>query len=432
MTAHRRGFAVPMVVAALMLAQPLSAWAAQITRVPFTKQEAARAGTPSQAAKLVVVDNLVYPSGIYGTKPNALDQVDEVIDTMNARLAEQGLSFGNMLQHTWFVKDGAADPIAVLGRFSEAIKRVAPTLGTTLRSVGTIIRVPEMPGNSLVMLDIVAGKPLARGAGVDADGYRRVPFVHGPDGIVETVSGNRIMFTSGMEALNFQNMKLPTSLDEQITVVVDKLEAAFRNHGLTLAQMIQHNIYYRAGADASVIVEKFHAEMNKREPLHKQHPGVGAMYGVNGMAMPAFWLEVDAVGTTAKPADIRSAPYTEVPMDVHKTATVGDLTYLVDVVGQTYAGDMPYPRELDAQIDLAVKNLRDFMKLGNLALGDMVKVRLAVLKGAGTAEYVQGKFHEAMERYAPGYKAKPAAETLLFVEKLDRDLKFMIVPIAAK
>lgn len=419
-----------LAAAALVLASPAT-FAAQITHVPFTAQEAKQPATPALGSRLVVVDNLVYPSGIYGTRANALDQVDEVIGKMNERLASQGLTFGNMIKHTWFVKDGAVDPIAVLTRFGEVTRRVAPTLSEKLRSVGTIVRVPEMPGNSMVMLDIVAGKPLP-GSAAGNDGYKRVPFVHGPGGIVETISGNRIMYTSGMEALDFQTMKFPPSLEDQVKVAVDKLEHAFKSQGLTLAQMVQHNIYYRADASADVIVQTFHDELNRREPLHKLHPGVGAMYGVNGMAMPGFQVEIDAVGTTDKPADIRSAPYASVPMDVHMTAAVGDLTHLVDVVGQTYSGDMPYPKDLDAQIDLAVKNMRDFLKAGGLDLDNLVSVRLAVLKGAGSAEHVQARFHQAIERLVPRYKARPAAETLFYVEKLDRDLKFMVVPIAAK
>jgi enamine deaminase RidA (YjgF/YER057c/UK114 family) len=428
MNFKRLWLAAPLLVAALVLSTALSGWTAEIKRTPFTKQEAAQPENSAQAAKIVTVDNLVFPSGIYGTKPNALDQVDEVIEKMNARLAEQGLTFGNMLQHTWFVKDGV-DPIAVLTRFGEAVNRVAPSL-KKLRSVGTIIRLPEMPGNSMVMLDIVAGKPLARGE--DTDGYKRVPFVYGSQGIVESISGNKIMFTSGMEALDFQNMKLVPNLEDQIAVIVGKLESAFKNHGLSLAQMVQHNIYYKVGADPSVIVQKFHEEMNKREPLHKKYPGVGAMMAVDGMAMPGFWLEIDAVGTTIKPEEIKGVPYAEVAMDVNEVATVGDLSYIVDVVGNEYSGDMKYPEGMDAQIELAVKNLRDFMKPAGLDLSDLVKVRLMVKKGAGAADKVRAKFYQEVARYAPGFKAQPAAETLIFVEKLDRGLVFQVVPIAAK
>jgi len=240
------------------------------------------------------------------------------------------------------------------------------------------------------------------------------------------------MFTAGLEAMDFQRNTLAPTLDEQVTAIVDKLEHAFKSAGLSLAQMVQHNIYYKVGADASAIVEKFHKEINKREPLHKKYPGAGAMMGVDGMAATGFLLEIDAVGTTVKPEQIQGVPFTEVSMDVNKTATVGGLSYIVDVVGAEYANNMAYKDGLDGQIALAVKNLRDFMQQGGLELKDLVKVRLMVKKGAGDAEKVRAKFYEEVARYAPGFKARPAAETLMFVEKLDRELVFQIVAIAAK
>jgi enamine deaminase RidA (YjgF/YER057c/UK114 family) len=319
--------------------------------------------------------------------------------------------------------------MAVLTRFHQVATRLAPSL-KTLRSAGTIIRVPSMPGNSAIMLDIVAGAPLAKGAGTD--GYRRVPFVYGPQEIVETVTGNQIMLTAGLEAMDFQHNTLPPTIEEQVTVVVDKLEHAFKSAGLSLSQMVQHNIYYKMGTDAAVIVQKFHDEINKREPLHKRYPGVGAMMGVDGMAAPGFLLEMDAVGTTLKPQDVKSVPFTEVQMDVCKTATVGGLTFVVDVVGVEYANNMKYPEGLDAQIELTVKNLRDMLQKAGLDLANLVKVRLMVKKGAGDPDKVRAKFYEAVTRYAPAFKTQPAAETLLFVEKLDRELLFQTVAIAAK
>lgn len=429
MSAKKQALTAASLAALLPLGLALPARSAEIVRVPFTKQEAARPENPARASRMVSVDNLVYPSGVYGTRPDPLDQVEEVVETMHARLAGQGLGIGNMLQHTIFVKDGAVDTMAVLDRFHKAATRLAPGLKTR-RSVGTIIRVPEMPGTSAVMLDIVAGKPLAQGA--DTDGYKRVPFVYGPQEIAETVTGGRFMFTAGLEAMDFRNGTLPKTLDEQVTAVVDKLEQAFKRAGLSLAQMVQHNIYYKVGADASAIVEKFHAEINKREPLHKKYPGVGAMMGVDGMAAPGFLLEMDAVGTTAAPEEIKGAPYTEVPMDVDKTATVAGLSHIVDVVGVEYANGMAYKDGLEGQIELTVKNLRDFMRAGGLDLKDLVKVRLMVKKGAGDAEKVRAKFYDALARLAPELKDAPPAETLLYVEKLDREIVFQIVPISAK
>ena len=155
------------------------------------------------------------------------------------------------------------------------------------------------------------------------------------------------------------------------------------------------------------------------------------MMAVNGMAHPSFMLEVDAIGTTAKPEEVKSVPFTETPMDVNKTAGVGGLTFIVDVVGVEYDNNLKYPESLDDQIDLSVKNLRTMMKQAGLDLSDLVKIRLMVRKGAGDAEKVRAKFYQALTKQAPRLKRQPAAETLMYVEKLDRELAFQIVAIAA-
>jgi enamine deaminase RidA (YjgF/YER057c/UK114 family) len=427
----KREWLAALVVTALALSTAVSSWTAEIKRTPFAREEAAQAENSPYAAKMVRVDNWIFPSGIYGTRPDPLDQVDEVIEKMNARLAEQGLSFSDLRQVTYFVKDGAADPVAVLNRSGQAVARLALKRP---RGVGTIIRLPSMPGNSAVMLDIVAGAPLEKGT--DTDGYRRVQAAFGPfKDSIDTISGNGILFTAGFEAMDFQHdFKVPATLEEQVTAVVNKLDNAFKNAGLSLANMVQHNIYYnyKLGVDPSAIVRKFHEEMNKREPLHKSHPGVGAMMGVDGMAHPAFMLEVDAVGTTRKPQEVKYVPFTETPEDVCKTATVGALTYVVDVVGVEYANNLKYPDSLDAQIELAVKNLRDMLRKAGLDLENLVKIRLMVKKGAGDAGKVRSKFYQVLTSYAPALKAQPPAETLMFVEKLDRELAFQIVAIAAR
>ena len=156
------------------------------------------------------------------------------------------------------------------------------------------------------------------------------------------------------------------------------------------------------------------------------------MMGVNGMAHPAFMLEVDAVGTTIKPQEVKCVPFTETPEDVCKTATAGSLTFVVDVVGVEYANNLRYPDSLDAQIELAVKNLRDMLQKAGLDLPNLVKIRLMVKKGAGDPDRVRAKFYQVLAHHAPALKAQPAAETLMFVEKLDRELAFQIVSIAAK
>ncbi len=82
--------------------------AAQAAKIERTKQEGDR------GARVVSVDNLIFPAGFVGTAGDGLAQVDQVVEAAHKLLAERGLGIGAMAQHTVFVKDGAVAPGAVI------------------------------------------------------------------------------------------------------------------------------------------------------------------------------------------------------------------------------------------------------------------------------------------------------------------------------
>jgi enamine deaminase RidA (YjgF/YER057c/UK114 family) len=399
--------------------------AAEIQRTLDPKQKAIG------SAQLVTVNNIVFPAAIYGTDPDPLKQIDEVLEKMHAVLAQRGLGMGNMLQHTIFLKEGSISPMAVLDRFHATARRLAPSL-KELRSVGTIIRVPELPDKrAVIMLDMVAGAPLQKGQG--QDGYTRIPFKFGPEEIAETIADDKILFTAGTEGMDFEHGTIADNIDDQIVTVVKKLDDGVKKAGLTLSNMVQHNIYMTKGSDPMHVIQKFHGELRKHDPEAKNYLGTGSIMIVDGMAGQGFLLEMDAVLTKHSPKDVKRVPFSEIQMDVVKTAALEDLVFVTAMPGADLAKNMAYAKGIDAQIELAVKNVHNALQKSGLALANIVKHRLLLKKEAADIAHVRAKFYEVVNRLAPQFKKNPSAETFLVLEALEApDDLFEVSVIAAR
>lgn len=386
---------------------------------------AAPATKATAAPDAVAAGDLVFPSAAVGTHGKVLEQVDEIVATMDARLRVAGAGgIGNMMQHTIYLKDGAASPIEVLGRFHADARKLAPSL-VTEPSVGTIIRVPEFADkNTLVAVDLVAG------AG-QAGGFARLPFTYGPKEIVETIGTGPLVFTAGLEAMDFQNGKLVPGIDEQIDVIVAKLDGAMRKAGLTVGNMISHNLYITRGTDPIHVIEKFHAATRKYSPGLKDHPSVGTLVLVDGMAVPGFLLEIDAVATKDDPAALKRVPFTEMPMDIAKTVDAGGLVFVAGMEGVDFANGGKVSPDVMQQVDAAARKLDGALRQAGSSVGDVVKYKMYVKKGAD-AEAVRAHFRAAVAKLA-GNKPRKAAETLVIVEGLAGPaLQFEVSAIATR
>jgi enamine deaminase RidA (YjgF/YER057c/UK114 family) len=399
-------------------------------RTSATRQEPGANAAPPEAAAIVSVHNVVFPSAISGNAADPLKQVEEVVEKMHAVLARRGLGIGNMLQHTIFLKDGAALPMDVLQRFHATATRLAPGL-KELRSVGTIIRVPEFPDKlAAVMLEIVAGVPLQKEQG--KDGYNRIPFIFGPQEIAETIGDEKIVFTAGLEAMDFERGTLAEKIDDQIVAIVGKLNAATKRAGLSIGNMIQHNLYVTRGTDPMRVIRKFHEEVQKYAPESKKFPGVGTLMVVDGMAVPGFLMEMDAVAVRRKPESLKRVLFTETRMDVAKAVATGDLVYVSAMPGADFGNNTAMSKNIDDQIEMAVKNVHDALQKTGLSLADMVKHRIVLKRGAADPVQVRAKFYQVVHRLAPALKQIPSAETFLIVEALAAEERvFELIVIAA-
>jgi enamine deaminase RidA (YjgF/YER057c/UK114 family) len=391
------------------------------------KVERVSGGKPgTSTADWVSVGQLVFPSAVAGTHGDALAQVDEIVQRLHDRLAKRGLGIGSMIQHTIFLKNGAADPIKILTRFHEDARRLAPNLEDK-PSVGTIIRVPGFADpNTLVLIDSVAAAPAVKGA---PDDFKRVLFTFGPKEIAESLGVGNLVFSAGMEAMDFEHGTLPSGIDAQIEAVVRKYDAALKKGGVGLANVVSHNLYVTKGSDPMHVIQKFNELARRYAPQMQQTPGVGALAVVDGMAADGFLLESDAIA--ARPPDNYARVPFDVPMDIVKSVAVGDLVFVAGINAMDLKTHVA-PSDAAAQVEVAVNSIDATLRKSGLSIGDVIKQRLFVKTGTDV-EQVRKTFHDAAARLAPQLRKHPAAETVVVVEGFEADaLQFEASVIAAR
>lgn len=124
-------------------------------------------GMQMDICKTLTVGKLVFLSGTEamdsdkgGAVPESMsEQIEVVVRKMNAALEEIGLSIGNMIKHTLYMKKGAADPIEVIQKFHQECYRLAPGLKEK-PSTGTLAVVDGLAVDTFkVEVDAIAAYP---------------------------------------------------------------------------------------------------------------------------------------------------------------------------------------------------------------------------------------------------------------------------------
>ena len=126
------------------------------------------------------------------------------------------------------------------------------------------------------------------------DNFKRVLYTGAHTEICETVQVGNIVFMSGTEALD--NGTVAGTIEEQVAVVVSKMNDALVRCGLTLANMVSHTIYLKKGAAEPIqVLQLFHNECYKYAPDLKTHPSTGTIVVVERLVIEEFMLEIGAI-----------------------------------------------------------------------------------------------------------------------------------------
>ncbi len=129
------------------------------------------------------------------------------------------------------------------------------------------------------------------------DNFQRTFYTGMQMDISKTLRVGNIVFMSGTEAMDpSQGGKVPEDTFKQIEVVVRKMNEALVEIGLSLENLVKHTIYMTKGsADPIQVIRKFHDECYKYAPGLKTRPSTGTLAVIDGLAVPTFKVEVDAV-----------------------------------------------------------------------------------------------------------------------------------------
>jgi enamine deaminase RidA (YjgF/YER057c/UK114 family) len=129
------------------------------------------------------------------------------------------------------------------------------------------------------------------------DNYHRTYYTEMQMDISKTLTVGKLVFLSGTEAMDFsKGGAVPEDINEQIEVVVGKMNAALEEIGLSIENMIKHTIYMKKGAANPVdVIQKFHQECYRLGPGLKEKPSTGTLAVVEGLAVDTFKVEVDAI-----------------------------------------------------------------------------------------------------------------------------------------
>ena len=115
--------------------------------------------------------------------------------------------------------------------------------------------------------------------------------------IAKTLRVGNIVFMSGTEAMDStRGGAVAEDMDEQIKVVVRKMNEALLEIGLSLDNLVKHTIYMTKGSAEPIdVIRKFHDECYKYAPGLRQRPSTGTLAVIDGLAVKTFKIEVDAI-----------------------------------------------------------------------------------------------------------------------------------------
>ena len=222
----------------------------------------------------------------------------------------------------------------------------------------------------------------------------------------------------------------PNDPDRQVETIVNKIQSALRKNGLTIGNMVSHNLYVTKGADPGRVIQKFHELARTLAPGLAKQPSVGTLAVVNGMASPAFLMEFDAIAahpkTKGQPDTYRRFPFVP-PMDIVESVDVDDVIFLSGMEGTESGNGFTNPVR---QVEVAVKKIDDTLKRSGLSIANMVKHKLYIKNGQDV-KALRLAFHKAAQRLSPALAKNPSAETVIVVEGLAGDSMLFEVSIIA-
>jgi len=223
-------------------------------------------------------------------------QLASVLDGMEQTLRRYGVQFSAMLKHTIAIRNDAVDPLAAIEGFHRHCHALAPQLRAE-PSVGTIFRAPRFScEDTLIAVEAVFAK--------HPQGIRRVLFEDMPMDVARALEYRGKIFLTGFEALELLdpargftegNEHVRESLDEQIDVILDKIDSALKGLDADCSILNRLTLYLREDQDPEQVQKRVRvaAETRAGKPLPEDFH-LFVLRG-HGMVLDSFMIEIDGL-----------------------------------------------------------------------------------------------------------------------------------------
>ena len=267
-------------------------------------------------ARSVVVDNMVFPSGMVGldketgkvTSDVLEEQIVIALDNIRAAMEEAGSSMNNVIKTNMLLKDVkdyprmrkteleyyqkhapllVEDPPA--STFIQPVSLTKPEYLFEMDAIGVVSR--DKPGQEVTFYpDYWAGKKLA--------GNHVAPGA--PKFSKTTVAGN-LVFLSGSVGLNKETITcVSDTLEEQMVVALDGLRMAMEEAGSSMNNIIKTLMLVPDLADYSRMRKTELEYYQKHAPLLVEDPPASTFIVPGRLARPDYRVEIDAVGIISR------------------------------------------------------------------------------------------------------------------------------------
>ncbi|NBF09179.1 RidA family protein [Pseudomonas sp. Fl4BN1] len=250
---------------------------------------------------LVETEDLILCNWQEATLDGPLEQQFEaLLEGMQDALRPYGVPFSAMLKHSIAIRNAVVDPLAAIQAFHRQCHALAPQLQTE-PSVGTIFRLPRFAREAtLVAVEAVFAK--------HPEGIRRVLFDDMPMDVARALEYRGQLFLTGFEALELaqvtqgftaDNLRVRDSLEEQVEVVLDKIQHSLRALGTDCSALSRLTLYLRDDQDPEQARRVVVAAA-----LRRASRGLAADFQLfvlrgHGMVLDRFKIEIDGLALAA-------------------------------------------------------------------------------------------------------------------------------------
>jgi 2-iminobutanoate/2-iminopropanoate deaminase len=383
-------------------------------------------GVKQQFSKCVVVNNLIFLSGMSGynlengevSSDDMEEQLVTALDNMRSILEEAGSSLENLV----ICNDGVKhlqDYWRLRGRGADYFVKYAPYLVEQPATGMFMMPVSFAKAKYLVQLDSIA--VVSR----DKPGWEMNKYSMTYHGVKAAFSrsivvGN-LIFCAGMAGRTMETGYIESDdLTEQLIVALDKTKVAMEVAGSSMDNIVKTTIALKDMNDYQRVREVELEYFRQHAPLLVEEPPASTVVQPLSLAnrqRRPYLVEVEAVGVVSRDKPgwrVKTYPlyYGGVKQRFSKCAVVGNLIFLSGMSGCSLENGKVSSDNMEKQLVVALDNIRSILEEAGSSMNDIVKTSIA-LKDMKDYQRMREVELEYFRQHAPLLVEEPPASTVV-------------------